>query len=66
MIESDGDATAACLYLAEIPARFPGTVFAAESETRMIRLACGSNDLDAVLPPEGSKPQAAADLADQQ
>lgn len=66
VIESDGDATAACLYLAEIPARFPGTVFAAESETRMSRLACGSNDLDAVLPPEGSNPQAAADLADQQ
>ena len=39
------DPTAACLYLAEIPARFPGTPAAAEAETRMSRLACGANDL---------------------
>lgn len=45
VIADDGDPTAACLYLAEIPARFPGTPSAAEAETRLSRLACTSNDL---------------------
>ncbi|MCZ0962129.1 tol-pal system protein [Paracoccus benzoatiresistens] len=45
VIADEGDPTAACLYLAEIPARFPGTPFAIEAETRLSRLACSSNDL---------------------
>ncbi|VDS07665.1 hypothetical protein PARHAE_00843 [Paracoccus haematequi] len=61
VIETEGDATAACLYLAEIPARFPGSPFAAEAETRMSRLACGSNDLE---PLPGDDAQ--ADLAEDQ
>lgn len=47
IIQLDGDPTAACLYLAEIPARFPGTPQAAQAETQMSRLLCGANDLDA-------------------
>ena len=65
VIETEGDATAACLYLAEIPARFPGSPFAAEAETRMSRLACGSNDLGA-LPSDAADPEAEADLAEHQ
>jgi tol-pal system protein YbgF len=64
VIEADGDSTAACLYLAEIPARFSGSSQAAEAETRMSRLACGANDLDTALPPEGLDPEAAADLSE--
>lgn len=63
VIAHDGDPMAACLYLAEIPARFPGTPSAAEAETRLSRLACSSNDLglaaDAMV--EG---EAEADLAE--
>lgn len=66
VIEGDGDATAACLYLAEIPARFPGTAFATEAETRMSRLACGSNDLGALPPAAAADPEAAADMAEHQ
>lgn len=50
VIADEGDPTAACLYLAEIPARFPGTPFAVEAETRLSRLACASNDLGAAQP----------------
>ncbi|WP_192877732.1 tetratricopeptide repeat protein [Paracoccus sp. SY] len=64
VIEAEGDATAACLYLAEIPARFPGSPFAAEAETRLSRLACGANDLG--VPPPASDPEAEADLAEHQ
>lgn len=45
VIAEEGDPTAACLYLAEIPARFPGTPFAAEAETRLSRLACAGRSL---------------------
>lgn len=54
VIAEDGDPTAACLYLAEIPARFPGTPFAAEAETRLSRLACAANDLEAAQPDGGA------------
>lgn len=47
VIADEGDPAAACLYLAEIPARFPGSPSAAEAETRLSRLACSSNDLGA-------------------
>lgn len=47
IIQSEGDPTAACLYLAEIPARFPGTPQAEQADTQMSRLLCGANDLDA-------------------
>lgn len=46
VIADDGDPAAACLYLAEVPARFPGTPFAAEAETRLSRLACADQGLD--------------------
>ncbi|MBK4214793.1 tetratricopeptide repeat protein [Paracoccus caeni] len=69
VIENDGDPTAACLYLAEVPARFPGTPMAETAETRMSRLLCGSNDLTAPahaapLDPAAMDPEAAADLAE--
>lgn len=47
VIADDGDPAAACLYLAEIPARFPGNPLAAEAETRLSRLACADQGLDA-------------------
>ncbi len=57
VIADQGDSTAACLYLAEIPARFPGSAAAGEAETRLSRLACGANDLGmndpGFLPDEG-------------
>ncbi|MBC9247982.1 tetratricopeptide repeat protein [Paracoccus sp. 11-3] len=76
VIADNGDPTAACLYLAEIPARFPGSSAAGEAETRMSRLACGSNDLS--MPQDGQPldpasgeinsgaidPESAADLAE--
>ncbi|MTE00908.1 tol-pal system protein [Paracoccus sp. YIM 132242] len=66
VIADDGDPTAACLYLAEIPARFPGTPPAAEAETRLSRLACSSNDLglaaEGAADPEALEPE--ADLAE--
>lgn len=68
VIEGQGDATAACLYLAEIPARFPGSPEAAEAETHLIRLECGIADLgvlDPFLDPN-LDPEAAADLAEHQ
>lgn len=64
VIEAEGDSTAACLYLAEIPARFPGSPFAAEAETRMSRLACGSNDLGTLAPE--AEAEAEADMAEHQ
>lgn len=66
VIEGQGDATAACLYLAEIPARLPGSPQATEAEARMVRLGCGTADLgvlDPLLDPN-LDPEAAADLAE--
>ncbi|CAM3217545.1 tetratricopeptide repeat protein [Paracoccus nototheniae] len=68
VIEGQGDATAACLYLAEIPARFPGSAQATEADSRMTRLGCGISDLgvlDPLLDPN-IDPEAAADLAEHQ
>ncbi|MDB6182734.1 tol-pal system protein [Paracoccus fistulariae] len=71
VIADNDDPVAACLYLAEIPARFPGSASATEAETRMSRLACGSNDL--TMPTgshpfdpaaSGMDPEATADLAE--
>lgn len=66
VIEAQGDATAACLYLSEIAARFPGTPPAAEAEQRVTRLGCGVNDLGALDPllDPNLDPEAAADLAE--
>lgn len=64
VIGDEGDSTAACLYLAEIPARFAGSPQAAEAEIRMSRLACGANELGATTPEFGLDPEAAADLAE--
>lgn len=63
VIENDGDPVAACLYLAEIPVRFPDSQSATEAEQRMIDLDCGSSDL---APAEEANldPEAAADLAE--
>ncbi|MDB6176425.1 tetratricopeptide repeat protein [Paracoccus sp. Z330] len=75
VIASDGDATASCLYLAEIPARFPGSDAAQEAERRMTVLNCGGIDLGHVDLDQGFAtpsefgnldPEAAADLADYQ
>ncbi|MBW7056882.1 tetratricopeptide repeat protein [Paracoccus bogoriensis] len=66
VIESQGDATAACLYLAEIPARFPGSAPAQEAEAALVRLGCGSADLgvlDPLLDP-ALDAEALADLAE--
>lgn len=66
VIEGQGDATAACLYLAEVPARFPGSPQAVEAEGHITRLGCGSADLgvlDPLLDP-GLDPEAAADMAE--
>lgn len=74
VIAADGDPMAACLYLAEIPARFPGSEHAAEAERRMTVLNCGNLDLglsgaDPTVP-DGAvdfgdlDPEAAADLAE--
>ncbi|WP_347140091.1 tetratricopeptide repeat protein [Paracoccus sp. SSK6] len=63
VIAENGDPTAACLYLAEIPARFPGTPAAAKAETRLSRLACSSNDLGLAA---DSAVEAEADLAEHQ
>ncbi|MDN5568703.1 MAG: tol-pal system protein [Paracoccus sp. (in: a-proteobacteria)] len=68
VIQGQGDATAACLYLAEVPARFPGTPQAATAEQRILQLGCGVNDLgtlDPLLDP-GLDPEAAADMAEYQ
>ncbi|SIT01297.1 tetratricopeptide repeat protein [Paracoccus saliphilus] len=63
VIENDGDPVAACLYLAEIPARFPDSAPAIEAESRMVALDCGNNG-----PASGETaemdPEAAADLAE--
>lgn len=66
VIESEGDATAACLYLAEIAARFPGTPSAAEAEARVTRLQCGITDLGALDPllDPALNAEAASDLAE--
>ena len=56
VIEADGDPVAACLYLAEIPARFPGTAQSREAEQRLIKLDCAAR---ALLPEqEASMPMA--------
>lgn len=77
VITEEGDAMAACLYLAEIPARFPGSDHAAEADQRMAALQCGSSQLDLgaagatldglALPPEADAnmdPEAIADMAE--
>lgn len=73
IIAAEGDATAACLYLAEVPARFPGSDAAAEAERRMTVLDCGSVDLGLAPGDAGLSdgmglgdldPEAAADLAE--
>ncbi|WP_378942211.1 tol-pal system protein [Paracoccus sp. R86501] len=68
VIAGQGDATAACLYLAEIPARFPGTPQAATAEQRVVELGCGVNDLGALDPllDPTLDPEAAADMAEYQ
>jgi tol-pal system protein YbgF len=68
VIEGQGEATAACLYLAEVPARFPGTPQAVSAEQNINRLGCGIDDLgalDPLLDPD-MDPEAAADLAEYQ
>lgn len=69
IIEADGDPVAACLYLAEIPARFPGSNATAEAETRMANLDCASaisGGSDETSIPPAINSEAAADLAIQQ
>ncbi len=68
VIEGQGDATAACLYLAEVPARFPGTPQAATAEQRVAELGCGVDDLGALDPllDPSLDPEAAADMAEYQ
>ncbi|WP_265502807.1 tetratricopeptide repeat protein [Paracoccus beibuensis] len=68
VIEAQGDPTAACLYLAEVPARFPGTAQALRAEAEATRIRCGQSDLgvlDPLLDP-ALDPEAAADLAEHQ
>ncbi|MDO5647891.1 tol-pal system protein [Paracoccus sp. (in: a-proteobacteria)] len=68
VIAGEGNATAACLYLAEIPARFPGSDAATEAEMRMTNFGCGTADLgtfDPLLDPN-LNPEAAADLLEHQ
>lgn len=57
IIAADGDPTASCLYLAEIPARFPGSDSAAEAERRMTVINCAGTDLGL----EGHDPALSAD-----
>lgn len=69
VIADQGDAMASCLYLAEIPARFPGSEHAAEADRRMAALQCGAGTLgmgaaDATLDIL-QDPGAAADMAGQ-
>lgn len=71
VIADQGDAMAACLYLAEIPARFPGSDHAAEADRRMAALQCGSAELGlgaagATLDGLMEDPEAAADMAEHQ
>ncbi|MBU2957527.1 tol-pal system protein [Paracoccus sp. 1_MG-2023] len=65
VIEGEGDRTASCLYLAEIPARFPGSPEAATALASAERLGCGTADLGALDPllDTGLDPEAAADMA---
>lgn len=65
VIEGQGDRTASCLYLAEIPVRFPGSPEAATAEASAERLGCGASDLGALDPllDPAVNPEAAADLA---
>lgn len=68
VIAAQGDATAACLYLAEVPARFPGSDPAAEAERRMTVLDCAGADLGLAGPGDADfgdlDPEAAADMAE--
>ncbi|MBU3030057.1 tetratricopeptide repeat protein [Paracoccus marinaquae] len=65
VIAADGDAMASCLYLAEIPARFPGSTPAAEAERRMTVLNCGGFDLGGAGGDLGDlDPEAESDLAE--
>ena len=65
VIEADGDPVAACLYLAEIPARFPGTAQSQEAEHRLSALDCSSKVLGSEQGATAN-PEAAADLANQE
>lgn len=58
VIAMQGDALASCLYLAEIPVRFPESTSAIEAEQRMAELSCGQ------MPLEQPGDEAAADLAE--
>ncbi|AUH66305.1 tol-pal system protein [Paracoccus zhejiangensis] len=60
IISETDEPQTACLYLSEIPVRFAGTDAATEAERRMAALECGAGEL-----PEGTDPEAAADLADE-
>ena len=42
VVADGGDPIASCLYLAEIPARFPGSPSALDADRRMEELSCGS------------------------
>lgn len=77
VIAANGDPIASCLYLAEIPARFPGSPQSAEAERRMTTLNCAGTDLglggpDGALPQDqlpdsefgALEPEAGADLAE--
>lgn len=70
VIAADGDPVAACLYLGEIPARFPGTDAAAEAEQRIVALGCLDQglgiDSDALPTPDlgGFDPESVSDLPD--
>lgn len=59
VIADTGDPLAACLYLAEIPARFPGSFADTEAERRMAALDCANQSL-----PVGDDPEAAADAGE--
>lgn len=59
VIAAQGDELASCLYLAEIPVRFPESPSAIEAERRMAELSCGQMPLEQ---PGGD--EASADLAE--
>lgn len=59
VIADSGDPLAACLYLAEIPARFPDSAAGDEAERRMTALDCANLALPVI-----DDPEAAADMAE--
>lgn len=67
-IALQGDPVASCLYLAEIPVRFPGVPQAAEAESQMLALNCGANlpgETDQGFLSDEVETEFAADLAPQ-